>query len=203
MNKEPRDIEYLVNWALEDQGLIENFVEVPRSTRKTAEDYGTRISTSWVDFVPIGRSAGGDGAHPDAVTVAEALVPVDGAGRDTVEALALVVHFGRSGFRPDWCPEGPGDWVAELDKRGRVKTEPVDPDHPRGKRRPILRFEGTPAVTVDFHRRQYSAWWLALRDLCDLINPDLRQFRATGPRAPQAPWQAQGRVLRPDDDNAA
>lgn len=193
MTKEPRDIEWLVNWALEDQGLISEFEDRPRNARWT--EYGTRISTSWAGDVLPGRGVVDGAAHPDAQALVAALKPPAGADRDTVEALALVVHFGRAGFQPDWCEEGAGKWVPELDKRGRIKTEPVDPDKPRGQRRAILRFEGTPEVTVDFHRKQYSAWWLALRDLAAQINPQLQHFRATGPRAPQAPWDNPARIL--------
>jgi hypothetical protein len=118
------------------------------------------------------------------------------------EARMLVVKHGRTGTRPEWHEEGPGEWVQPVDRKGNPKKMWRDPAKQRG-------FLGyTPKELVGLHpdmveeaRRAYCVWWLGLTDLVDLLNTPivgLTEHVARRPVSATPPWfseKTEGRLL--------
>lgn len=196
--RESRDIEWLVNWALEKQGLGQDLTGRRPGQSGSGSTLGTKVD---------GGGSGNDGrwVHEDAETIA---VQIGKMARDagSAEATALLVHYGQTATRPDWGSDGSGRWqlVRRNDGDGPAKRRYADPRHSRG----LLGFEwewvGWRPDDLDRMMLEWLAWRAALVDLRLSINANLRHYLATGPAAPEAPWDdahrtitlPEGRVVR-------
>lgn len=192
VTRERRDIEWLVNWALEAQGLALVVVDGGTNSLNWTE-LGTRIDCG----APSGGSGLGrgviDGAPDfDAVVIAEAITGLP------QEAAALVVRFGRLGVgdfaRPDWCEEGVGKWEVVRTSTGKVKWDWEDPVKRRGERVPKQEFVGHSPQHIEFWRAQYSLWWTGLAELVPIVNLAMKGHEALPPVAKARPWETAGVV---------
>lgn len=186
----PRDIAWLVHWALVEQGGLNALMGGDEGPGLGWMDLGVRIDTSsWSKMPPIGRGQTGGVAHADAEAVLEAIRQLPD------EAAGLVVHYGRIGWgseaRPDWCPEGPGEFVQQRDGRGRPRWMWEHPASRSGKKLPMMVFTGTRPEIVSLHRAEYECWWLGLRALQrHLAQPGrMSTWQPSGPSAPREPWR--------------
>lgn len=185
--RENIDIEALVVWAMRDQGL--GWAGKDRQ-RDDFSDLGTVID----DDHP--------GSHP---TIAlwsddDAMLVKLAIDKLAAEARVLLVQYGRSALRPDWCEEGYGSYQ-QLRYGKRLMWDWSDPVNRTGEKRPRMGFVGEQRETVDFLRAQYRVWWQGLADIVGPLNNVMQRRRATGPDAPKAPWLADSRkpvVFGPD-----
>lgn len=180
--RESRDIEWLLDWALQRQALGK-LIGGGASGGGGWQVLGTRVDGG-------GPSGGGSWVvHADAQVIADAL-NVMGQDRRTTEAAALVVLHGRTGTQPDWGREGCGRWVLQRRDNGQGKAikRYDDPKRQRG----LLGFEwkwvGHSVETLERIMVEWMAWHAALRELRDMINPKMTKYVATGPRWPAEPW---------------
>ncbi|RYE43622.1 MAG: hypothetical protein EOP24_27745 [Hyphomicrobiales bacterium] len=186
--REGRDIEWLVNWALEKQGL--------------GRDFGGEVQGRSGD-IPTGMRVDGGGysndgkwVHDDAEIIAR---QIDAMTKDkrTAAAAALLVHYGRVGTRPDWGVNGSGRWelVRRNDGSGAAKRRYLDQRKGTG----LLGFEwqwvGHHCTDLDRLMLEWLAWWEALADLRKRINPMLTKFVATGPNVHQYPWDTDQHIV--------
>lgn len=184
--REGRDIEWLVNWALEKQGL--------------GRDFGSS-GTGRSGDIPTGMKVDGGGYSRDGRWVsadAEIIAGcIDAMSRDqrTAAAASLVVHYGRVGTRPDWGADGSGRWEPVRKGNGKIVRRYRDPSQWRD----VIGFEwewvGLQPADLDRLMLEWMAWRAALVDLREKINPKLRQYVATGPAAPEAPWDEATRTV--------
>ena len=184
--RESRDIEWLVNWALEKQFAVASHPLVGTSGGGGPSwmMLGTRVDG--------GRGAGGmvgRVVHEDAQILVDALGQM--ARNDKVAPAAdMVFRHGRLGTQPDWGRCQNGRYVLERRNAGTgaARKRYRDPQHSRG----LIGFEwkwvGHTVETLELMMVEWAAWHAALSDLRDLINPSMRQYVATGPRWPAAPW---------------
>jgi hypothetical protein len=184
--RERRDIEDLVIWALVDNGLGAEFVE--RAGRMDWRDLGTRVQTSGGGWALSGPRV----QHDDAFKIAGRILWLP------PEAVELVVRHGRTNCRPDWCEEGVGHEETKTNKRGQTEWIYAVPGNPKSRKLgPRTVWVGETEAAVEWYRARYSLWWVALRDMVGLINEVLERYEATGPRAPETPWDGV-RVFGPD-----
>lgn len=187
-SRDSKDIEQLVIWAMRDQGL-------GWAGKERARD----------DFSDLGTIIDDDhpGSHPtialwsddDAMQVKLAIDQLPAPAR------MLLVQYGRTALRPDWCEEGYGSYQQLRDGRGRRMWDWEYPESRTGKKTPRLGFVGEQRETVDFYRAQYGVWWQGLADIVGPLNNVMERHRATGPAADQAPWLSDSRkpvVFGPD-----
>lgn len=190
--RERLDIERLVNWAIEDQGLRQAYGDAG-STAGWAE-LGTRVDGGTHDY--SGRGLIGGAAHHDAVILFEAISGLP------PEAAALVLRQGRVGYglfaRPDWCAEGVGGLVQDRTPSGKLCWEYADKAKGRGPRTPRLIWVGQRPEIVEFCRAQYGLWWEGLRDLVGVVNLAMLEHEASGPAAHPTPWDAPPPVVHLD-----
>lgn len=172
--REKRDIEWLVTWALVDNGLGRLFSGGVLQTDWS--DLGTSVQRSaWVSSAPAVR-------HEDALLIADAI------GQLHPDCAALIVGHGRVGDRPDWVEEGVGHWEQMRNKRGQLMWDYEIPGNRRSPRRPREQWVGETQQSVDFYRARYDLWWIGLHDLVEPLNAVMTKFEATGPRAKDRPW---------------
>lgn len=191
--RERRDVEDLLIWALVDNGLGAQLVE-------------RRGKVGWMDLGT--RTDGGRGGwdlsgprvqHDDAYVIANTVLalPLDPETGEATMAELLIRHA-RTNCRPDWCEEGVGHAVPKVNKRGQVEYEYERPgDRKSAKVRPKMVWEGETEAAVAFYRARYALWWIALKTLVEPLNAALTKFEATGPRAPEEPWNGV-KVYGPD-----
>ncbi|MCW5722051.1 MAG: hypothetical protein KIS86_13000 [Devosia sp.] len=182
------DVEELVVWAFRDQ-KIEAVARgmMPGMPTWSADSsmaevlaLGTRVDTS-----SAGSRLVAIHCKEDAAVTFDAVMALPG------EARMLVVKHGRTGTRPEWHEEGPGEWVQPLDKHGQPKKLWRDPAKQRGYLGLApLELVGTHPAIVDEARRAYCVWWLALGDLVEMLNgPNgLADHVARRPKAATPPW---------------
>lgn len=190
--RERRDVEWLVTWALVDNGLGAEFTGA--WTTFSLRELGIRVA--------LGGGWAGSGPkvqHDDAWRIAEGIarLPADAVtGEKTM--TELVVRYGRTNCRPDWCEEGIGHLEPKTNKRGQVEYEYERPgDRKSRKIGPKLVWVGETEARIEWYRAQYAVWWIALKCLVEPLNEVLTRFEATGPRAPEEPWTS-ARVFGPD-----
>lgn len=177
--REGRDIEWLVNWALEKQGLGRDFGS-PVGGRSGDIPTGMRVDGG-------GSSNDGKWVHADAEVISRQL---DAMARDerSAAAVGLVVHYGRVGTRPDWGADGSGRWEPVRKGNGKIIRRYRDPNQWRG----VIGFEwewvGHRVEDLDRLMLEWMAWHAALVDLRENINPRLTKYVATGPAVAEAPW---------------
>jgi hypothetical protein len=187
--KEQRDIEWLVNWAIEGQGVLHG------SAKPLAPGWmtlGTRIDKSLNTSFSGGLVV--DGApHHDAVIIVRAIEGLP------PEAASLLVRHGRLGYgqfaRPDWCPEGVGSMQPVLKPNGEPKYDYEDSIKRRGEKRVRMSFVGHRQDWVTWCRAEYTLWWTSLAELVPIINLAMLGHEAMPPRAPARPWEAAGVVI--------
>ena len=187
------DIEQLVVWAMRDQGL--GWAGKDRH-RDDFSDLGTLIDDDHA------------GSHPniglwsddDAMLVKLAI------DRLPVEARVLLVQYGRSALRPDWCEDGYGSYQQLRDGRGRKMWDWADPKNRTGEKRPRMGFVGEQRETVDYCRAQSRVWWQGLADIVGPLNNVMERNRATGPEVEATPWLSDSRkpvIYGPDGSRLA
>lgn len=177
-SRQRMDIERLVNWALADQGLGWGG---DRPVHDTFADLGTVIDDS------------STGSHPtialltddDALVVKAAIDGLPG------EARVLVIQYGRAGLRPEGADEVLGEPEQMVDKRGRPRWVYDNPSNKRGQKRPMLDMLAwsTRKEAIEFDRAQWTLWREALIALIAPLNQRLETHYATGPEAPERPWE--------------
>jgi hypothetical protein len=100
------------------------------------------------------------------------------------------VHYGQAGTRPDWGEDGSGRY--ELVRRNNGTGAAIKRYANQRKGSHLLGFEwewlGNTADDLDRLMLGWAAWHAALVDLRDTINPKMRKYVATGPAAPECPW---------------
>lgn len=183
-SRQRMDIERLVNWALADQGLGWGTREV---VRDDFADLGTVIDDT------------GSGSHPSIalLTDDDALVVKAAIDGLPMEARVLVIQYGRSGLRPEGADEVLGEPQQMLDKRGRPRWIYDNPSNKRGPKRPMLDMLAwsTKREAVAFDRAQWTLWREALVALIAPLNLRLETHYATGPEAPERPWDMRKPVV--------
>jgi hypothetical protein len=175
--RQRRDIEWLVTWALIDNGLGAMFVD--RGGKLTWHDYGGRID--------LGSSRASVAAphlqHQDAAIIVSSIEALP------VEMAELLIRFGRTNARPDWCEEGVGHAEVKTNKRGQIEWHYERPgDRKSRKLEPKRIWVGETPERVEWYRARYDLWWLALQALVEPLNEVMTAHEATGPRVPRAPW---------------
>lgn len=190
--REKRDIEWLVNWALEKQGLGRSaFVGGGEGGVANWMTLGTRV-----DGGGAGGGMGGKWVHEDAQHIADT---INAMSRDAriAAAVALVVQYGRAGIQPDWGEAGCGRY--ELVRKNNGEGKAIRRYADQRQARDLLGFEwewvGHNLESLDFMMIQWLAWHSALTELRDLLNTKMRTYEATGPRWPEAPWDTPERVV--------
>ena len=177
-SRQRMDIERLVNWALADQGLGWGTREV---VHDSFADLGTVIDDT------------GSGSHPtialltddDALVVKAAIDGLPG------EANVLVIQYGRAGLRPEGADEVLGEPQQMVDKRGRPRWIYDNPSNKRGPKKPMFDMLtwSTRREAIAFDRAQWTLWREALIALIAPLNVRLETHYATGPEAPERPWE--------------
>jgi hypothetical protein len=175
--REQRDIEWLVTWALRDQGLGWG-APGDRPAPLGFADYGTVIDDDDI------------GSHPsiNLLTDDDAMVIKRTIDELPREAAALVVQYGRAGLRPDWAEEGEGTWEQARDARGRLRWKWANPSARTGAKKPLMVFVGLAPEVVEYERSTYALWWQGLADLVAPLNLRMQGHAAIGPEAPRMPW---------------
>lgn len=175
---ETLDIEALVTWALRDQGL----------------GWGGRDSLVRDDYSDLGTviDAGSTGSHPTISLLSDddALVVKQGIDALPTEMRAVVILYGRAGLRPEGADEEIGEPEQLMDKRGRPRWRYDNPANKRGPKEPLLDVLGwtQKREAIRFARAQWTLWREALAALVGPLNAAMVTHRATGPAAPEHPW---------------
>lgn len=188
--RESRDIERIVNWALEKQGLGHDMTGHFSGPGGSGSALGTRID---------GGGIGNDGkwTHADAEIVA---AQINQMARDhrTSEAAALVVRYGMLGTRPHWGEATSGHYQLMRKGNGKAIRRFLD----QRKQDQLIGFHwewvGPSVEDAERDMLEYAAWHAALCDLRDHINPLMTTYFATGPIAPESPWdEAERTIIHP------
>lgn len=183
------DVEDLVVWAFRDQKIE----AVARGLRPGTPTWSADSSLAEVLALGTRVDTTSAGARFVAIHCKEdAAVVFDAAMALPAEARMLVVKHGRTGTRPEWHEEGPGEWVQPLDRHGEPKKLWRDPAKQRG----FLGYapkelDGTHPNIVEEARRAYCVWWLGLTDMVELLNQPLvglNEHIAHRPLAATPPW---------------
>lgn len=171
------DIEKLVTWALLNQGLG---WDESRKTDSTSEmaTYGTLIDRS-----TIGAPSPNLQTDDDAWVVKKHIKELPDDVSD------FIIRFGRIGDRPDWCPEGVGEYVQKRNKKGDPMWIYDTPGNKRSKKHPLMEWQGWRQAQVDYWRSSYTLWRRGLVELIEPLNAEMANHIATPPAAPNAPWE--------------
>jgi hypothetical protein len=110
-----------------------------------------------------------------------------GVRLEQVGAVALLIIHAKAGSRPDWC-EG---WAT---KAGRMALDHLPMDR-RGRAR--KRKDDDALEEVIHARAVYAAWRLCLARLAGDLAGALAKHEATGPLAPESPWEKPARIVLP------
>ncbi len=184
--RERRDIEWLVNWALEKQGLGR------RESEGGGGGLGVKVDQSRY-------SNDGKWVSEDAQIIHDQLQAMI-ADQRTSAAAGLVAHYGRTGTRPDWGKHGSGKW--QLVRKNDGNGDAVRRYANKRQARDVIGFEfewvGHTEVDLERMMLEWLAWHAALCDLAEAVNPKLRQYVAGAPVAPEAPWDLPAEVLLRD-----
>lgn len=189
--KQRIDVERLVTWALRDQGLGWSGAGGIDGPLAGLAELGTRIDAS-----TIGAPTPALMTDDDAIVVLRHVQALPAA------EAALVIQWGRIGERPDWCPEGVGEWRQAVNKRGQPRWRWEKPGDRRSKRWPIMEFIGYSPEHVWFWRDAYSRWREALVSLVGPLNRELANHIACPPEAPEEPWIGRPAVVHSADGTA-
>lgn len=187
------DVEDLVVWAFRDQAIeaVAKRLGPPKAAGSTQSGLaqilalGCRVDTSSAGSMHLAVQC-----HEDAAVIYDAVMSLP------PDAWMLVITNARRATRPDWCEEGPGRYIDQVDADGKAKKLYVDPTARKGflgYARPML--EGTDPFEVEEARRAYDVWRYALVDLVGMLNAEMVDHEATGPAVAARPWEAKERVL--------
>ncbi len=183
--KEIRDIEWLLNWAFENQRVetaikmaIPKLPNISGGGFKQLMELGVRVDSS-----SAGERWGSARCHDDAVIIYDLVC------RLPKEAMGILVIHARAGTRPDWCEAGIGCEEAVLDGRGRTKKIWRDPINRTGLIGVQTKWVGHRPEVVEFQRAQYLVWREALKVLVIPVNKELTNFQSTMPRCAKQPWE--------------
>lgn len=187
--RERRDIEWLVNWALEKQGLG----RVLLGKVGGGGSFGVKVDSS-------AYSNDGKWVSDDAQVIAEALHAM-GSDERTAEAAGLVVHYGQVGTQPDWGESGSGTWQLVRRNNGTGKAIRRFQDQRNGRGPLGFQWEWVGHTERDLDRLmlEWLAWHAALVDLRDTVNSKLKTYLATGPATPESPWDEPKRMIHHAD----
>ena len=185
--REGRDIEWLVNWALEKQGLGRSLGGSEVQGRSGDIPTGMRVDGG-------GYSNDGKWVHDDARVIVGRL-DIMASDNRTSTAAALVVHYGRTGTRPDWGSNASGHWSLLRKGNGKAIRRYQDQRKAVG----LIGFEwewvGNRPEDLERMMLEYAAWHAALADLREAINPAMTKYVATGPIVLSAPWDEPERTV--------
>lgn len=180
---EKRDIEEILFWALNEQGLGWVSAGGGDSLSMLAE-LGVRVDRS------PGLAAPGIGRNTD---------PAAGIVRDAVDKLppeagALVLLNCRIGMRPDWGKEGFGLAAQKLNKRDQPMWIYRDQENRRGKIGPVRDWSAYArhVERVRYERAQWATFHEALCILRVKLSTELASITPTGPRIAPQPWVGMG-----------
>lgn len=183
--KEKKDIEAILYWALNEQGLGWGGGDAMSNDMATL---GTRIDKSVSYGMPppgLGRNDNGDA----------------GVVRGAIDKLppdvgALVLANCRIGCRPDWGEEGFGTPAQVTNRRGQGQWIYRDQKNRRGKIGPVLDWPAYAAhvAQIEFERGQWFVWWEGMAVLAEMLHGELETYEPTRPRVKHQPW-----VGLPDD----
>lgn len=174
--RERRDIEWLVNWALEKQGLGR------RDGEGSSGGLGVKVDSSHY-------RNDGKWVSEDAQVIHDQLQLMI-ADKRTAAAASLVAHYGRTGMRPDWGKDGSGRWQLVRRNEGTGAARRRYDDQRKGNKVIGFEFEWVGNTVEEMERMmlEWLAWHAALDDLKNAINSKLRDYVATGPAVQEAPW---------------
>lgn len=184
------DVEDLLVWAFRDQKI-----ETVASKMRPRGPGGSNAS-SLGDLLALGcrvdtssagaNFLGGVQCHVDAAVIYDAVMALP------PEAWFMIKKHALSGTRPEWYPEGPGEWVVPVDRSGKPKRLWADPAKQRGDLGLApAELVGTRPSTVEQDRKAYAVWHAALVDLVGMLNSELEDYQATGPAVSARPWDDQ------------
>lgn len=186
-DREKRDIEWLVNWALEKQGVF----GMPGEDVTVGGGGGGRLAMMQQlgTIVQVGQGAGSiRDVHPDAQTIGMELRAM-GEISGITDLVDLVLMHGFRGDRPDWGKAGCGRY--QLQRRGgKARRRCADKRQARGLLGFEFEFVGYTFEEIEMLMVQYVGWRDTLAVLRARLNAKLVRFEATGPIAPEAPWDA-------------
>lgn len=184
--RESRDIEWLVNWALEKQGLGRDLSGRGVGPGGGGSSLGTKVDGG-------GYSNDGKWVHADAEVIARQLQLMSSDQRTNL-AASLVVRHGMIGSRPDWGCEI-GSW--QLMRKGNGKAIRRFADQRKGSGLLGFHWEwiGPSVDEVEKTMLEYAAWHAALVDLRECINPAMVKYVASGPAASPSPWDDAERTI--------
>ncbi len=178
--RESRDIEWLVNWALEKQGL--------------GKGGGDREPQGHSGDIPTGMRVDGGGfsndgkyVHEDARVIVAWLERMAADSRTSI-AAGLVWRHGLVGTRPSWGDGQCGRYVLLRKGNGKAVRRFADQKNGRGLIGFHWEWEGHSVDDLERIMLEYAAWWSALSDLREHINTGMTKYVAFGPLAPEHPW---------------
>lgn len=184
------DVEDLLIWAFRDQKIeaVASNMRPRGPGASNASSLGELLALGCrVDTSSAGANfLGGAQCHEDAAVVYDAVMALP------PDAWHLVIKHARTGTRPEWHPEGPGQWVVPVDRNGKPKRLWLDPVKQRGdlgEAPPEL--VGVRPSSVEQDRRAYALWRAALVDLVGLFNSEMVDHEAIGPIVEAEPWKKQ------------
>jgi len=185
------DIEQLVTWSLRDQGTGWDSSGKDSALSKLAAQ-GTMVDEGGVVASPSMALL----TDPDAMVVRNAIDRLPAGER------VLVIQYGRAGLRPEGADEALGEPEPLRDKRGRQRWDYAVPGNRRSERRPLYDLLGFSQrrESIQFARAQWTLWRGGLVALVPLVNAGVNEGgmwsrKATGPRAPECPWDLPAPVV--------
>lgn len=180
------DVENLLVWAFRDQ-KIDLIAAAMRPKGPSASGMSSLAEIlalgTKVDTTTAGARHMAVHCHEDAAVVYDAVMALP------PEAWMFVIKHAKSGTQPEWYPEGPGEYVQPVDRKGEPKKLWLDPVKKTG----FLGYQppelvGTEPRNVEEGRRAYAVWHAALVDLVGMLNAELTSHEAIGPEAKAEPW---------------
>jgi hypothetical protein len=185
--RESRDIEWLVNWALEKQGLGKGGFEREAQGRAGDIPTGMRVDGG-------GYSNEGKWVHEDARLISSWIDRMASDPRTSL-AAGLVARHGLTGTRPSWGDGQCGRYVLLRKGNGKAVRRYSDQTRQRGLLGFEWEWEGYTVEDLERMMLEYVAWWAALDDLREHVNTSMTKYVAVGPLAPEFPWDEVGRTV--------
>jgi hypothetical protein len=189
-----KDVEDLLVWAFKEQkvlGFAASFRGVSVGMSSTCSLGQVMALGTRVDSPSAAERMLGARCHEDAAVILDAVTALPEVAR-----VELIKHA-RGGTVPDWHEDGPGAWVAPVDRNGKPKRLWRDPLRQRGDMGPApLVLEGVHPDIVEEDRAIYRLWHTALCELVPMLNGEMTDHTARWPRrSPEPWWDVQGRLL--------
>lgn len=185
--RERRDIEWLVNWALEKQGMGKGGRDGEPAGRAGDIPTGMRVDGG-------GYSNDGKWVHEDARVIASWIERMAADSR-TALAAGLVWRHGLTGTRPSWGDGQCGRYVLLRKSNGKAIRRYADQRSARGLIGFDWEWQGYTVEDLERMMLEYAAWWAAIDDLRERVNPAMTRYVAYGPMAPEFPWDEVERTV--------